>query len=273
MRKSNQKGSRRSPHSFAGKPSLLTCGLLWMLLALLGCGDDPFAPATSSDGPDAPEEVSALVSRSPLRGGLGSPDAVFAARREATLNNDFGTLFDTNSPLLRDRLAAKTAWVASTTGVMEGMEAEVRAVFHRHGVDEPRMLRLPSKSEMTSPRASFQREEEQQVNVTAAIHDKRSFYVEMATLLDGADSHSVLHHRKNHHGPSSLAALSESPLANVHIEGDLAIGYQDVVIRELDMRVPSYYLRIDGSWYNHDPTDEEARELRQKAGAPASGFE
>lgn len=252
--------------------ALLWVGFASTVLGLAGCGEDPLAPPVSgisskpvddstTDGRSKPAAagVIAVVSGSAGRGGLPSPEAVFEARKQAKLNNDYGTMFDTDSPQLRDRLVLATANMAALVGPMMNRADEINRIFEKYGVDESKIPRRPSTANLRTAGDVVSAIGAQQAELLASIADKRAFYIEMSSFLRSADSNSQFEQQI----AAGLSALAASKLARVHIQDDVAIGYQLVTIRGRETQVPTYFIRIDGSWYCHEPTDEEKHELHR----------
>jgi len=252
--------------------AFLLAGFAGAVLGLAGCGEGPLArpvggisrkpvddSTTDGRSKSAAAGISAVVSESAVKGGLPSPEAVFEARKRAKLNNDYGAMFDTDSPQLRDHLVLVTANMAALVGPKMNRVDEINRIFEKYGVDESKMPTRPSTANLLTAGDVVNAIGAQQAELLASITDKRAFYIEMSRLLQSADSNSQFEQRI----AAGRSALAASKLAPVHIVNDMAIGYQHVTIRGREAQVPTYFIRIDGSWYFHEPTEKEKRKLER----------
>jgi hypothetical protein len=232
----NMKFGQRMPMAVVAA----ACGLL----ALAGCRTDP--PASES------------VTTS---GGFDSPQAVFEAEKQALANDDTGALFDIYSPDYQNMVVSGVAFGAVAAASATGKQNELNEVFQKHGVDESQIPMGPSSTAPENARQMVEEMEKQQAELLAAIEDKREFFVDILAWLDDLKPRGELEEKQRE---AQKKAQASARLTNVEITGNTAIANREITTDGTTDNEPAFFVRIDGSWYLHQGSDEDHQKMSRK---------
>ena len=241
---------------------VLMLGIAWMVLALTGCGGDPLA--TDSGG--SADTGGSPAAKPETGGGFDSPEAVFEAEKQAQIDGDWGAHFDVYTPESQDQLVGTLAYTSGLFGGITGKDAEVKAILKKHGIDESMMPEKPSITSMADMDAMMKKMEEAQEKLTAAIKDKRAFYIEMAALMNGTQSGNAADPQAQAFLEKARKAQETAKLVDVSTLGDRGQGKRVIMNNGTPMEVPVYFKKIDGSWHMRQPTMEESRKIGEQIG-------
>ena len=230
----------------------------WLVLTLVGCGDDPLAPSSSGSAGGSTKQVAS--------DGFDSPEAVFEAEKKAQADKNWGTQFDVYTPGSQDELVGMMAYGASAFGGMTGKGDEAKAILKKYGVDESTLPEKPSMTDMADLDAMRRKVEEAKDKAAAAIKDKRAFFVEMAEFMDKATPQGNASGQRQKALENAKKAQAATKLVDVQITGNSAVGKREIVNNGTPMKVSVYFEKIDGSWYMRQPTMEEAKKMGAEIG-------
>lgn len=226
--------AQRNSRCLNGWPVGLLWGVVWIVPILIGCAKTPPTPASGR----TPGKVAG--------GGFGSPQAAFDAEKQSQLNGDWGALFDVYTPESQDRLAGMTAFGAVMVASTIGKEEEVKAVFLKHGIDEARMPKKSSATDMAGLQAAMKEREGPLAELASTIKDKRAFFVEMAALVNDSDLTD----------PRVKEQQAAATLNDLQTSGSIAVGIRRFTVNGQQVQLPVSFQQIDGSWYLHQPNME-----------------
>jgi hypothetical protein len=255
---SSEKQMRRETYQVTRRLRLVLAVTGWMVVTLVGCGEDPLAPSSGGSGGESTGQATS--------GGFESPEAVFEAEKKAQADKDWGTQFDIFTPGSQDDLVGMMAYGASAFGGMTGKGDEAKAILKKYGVDESMLPEKPSMANMANMEAMMKKVEEAKAKVSAAIKDKRAFFVEMAAFMDNATSESGASGQMQKAMENAKKAQAAAKLVDVEISGNSAVGKREIVNNGTPMKVPVYFEKIDGSWLMRQPTPEEAKKMGEEIG-------
>lgn len=230
----------------------------WMVLTLVGCGEDPLAPSTGGSGGQSTGQAAS--------GGFDSPEAVFEAEKKAQADKDWGAQFDAYTPKSQDELVGMMACGANAFGGISGKGDEIKAILKKYGVDESMLPEKPSMANMGNMEAMMKKVEEAKSKVAAAIKDKRAFFVEMAALMDNVTPEGGASGQMQQAMENAKKMQAAAKLVDVEITGNSAVGKREIVNNGTPMKVSVYFEKIDGSWYMRQPTTEEAKKMGEEIG-------
>ena len=241
---------------------VLVIGIAWIVLAFAGCGGDPLA---SNSGHRA--DPGGKRSANPEAGvRFDSPEAAFEAEKQAQIDKDWGAHFDVYTPDSQKELVGTLAYTSALFGGMAGKDAEVKTILKKYGIDESMMPEKPSMTDMADMEAMMKKAKEAQKKLTAAIQDKRAFYMEMAALMNDAGSSGAVNPQVQAMMEKTKKAQTAAKLVEVEMVGGRAVGKRVIVNNGTPMQVPVHFEKIDGSWYIRQPSMEEARRTGEEIG-------
>ena len=246
---------------------VLIGGAAWIALTLAGCsGEDPLAPSSGGSASTSTESSGGATSETKGGASFASPEAAFQAEKQAQIDNDWGAHFDVYTPESQKELVGTLAYTSGSFGGMTGKADEVKAILKKYGMDESMMPEKPSMTDMANMKAMVEKAKEAQAKLTAAIKDRRAFYIEMASLMNNAASGGAMNERVQAKMEEVKSAQAAAKLVDVEITGDSAVGRREIVNNGTTMKLPVYFEKIGGSWYMRQPTMEEARKMGEEIG-------
>lgn len=208
-------------------------------------------------------------------GGFATPEEAFDAFKKAMLAKDWASHLAVHTPESQERIVGGLAYTAIMFSQFSDSKPEITELLKKHGVGESMLKAQPSDMRPGDFKEMFQKIQQQQRQLAAAVKDKSTFYIEMMALLEkgGTEWAEKLPGMSSSPGKNAEQAReeaerarAEAKLVDVQISGDTAEGKQALPWRGRTMNLPVYFRRIDGRWYIHQPGMAEAMEMGKQIG-------
>ncbi len=168
-----------------------------------------------------------------------SPEAVFAANKQATANKDWKTYFDTVTPESQAQMVGALVFALKMSGTID---PRITELLSKHGViNEPSPR--PRTDDFTQLMAQMQEEIRKSGD---SVKDKRAFFVDAMSQIELQGERM-----KKQMGIQAGAledAGANSTLKDVVVEGDFARGTQSIAINGRTFDLPISFRKIDGGW-------------------------
>ncbi|MGE0755552.1 MAG: hypothetical protein AB7O38_00960 [Pirellulaceae bacterium] len=179
-----------------------------------------------------------------LFAGYVTPEAAFAAMKQAQIDQDWRTMFRTLTPDSRTRMVRM---LANLSRLGAGQDPEIGSILQKHGVEV--IGPAPVFKSAAEAMAYSKQLQDHAAVAPENISNPEAFFVELMEAI--ARRAETLQHKL---GRNPFAdAQADAKLLDLQIDGDTARGRQSATSRGAQLESTVEFRRVDGNWYIHLP--------------------